>query len=664
VVTRLVYEADLRTRGFDRGAENIEQRSERMVASANKVQTAFRHFEQGSTASGMTRIGRAAGEVGTRFADMGAAAGAAGRKIVGALEGGLSILRSYIGYGSLVTGILGGVAAKLTILDSAKFESEIGRAAILSQANPEQRAQMMQHARDIGVETPFGPLAVAESMKVEAQRGRSPDQIIALTEATKRFAVIANMDMSHAAEVISQVMFQFGIPMEKATATALKLANAVTATALSGNEMFDALKFAGGAAGVFHVNLTELLAVLGTLRRVADPSLASTSIRNIMLVATALQSKKPKLLREIGLDPEDAAEFSFMEGKVRSLVDVITGLHKVFEKKPELAMKAGFGNRTLIAFEQIAQMAGRSDGFFTTLENRINDTALAERQFNETIELADNLFRRLETTSGAVLVAIGSKIRETFGVDAGVKALDDQIAGVAKTIAAMPKESVHEIVDSLGAGLLQAFSTAITFMAESLMHVATHFGAALIQGAVAALGIAGASGEYKSYLQQYSKMNPAQQGAERTRLAGILGLPSGFNEDDVEGLQNIGNAPFMDDAKVANIRRASALAHLTNPSVAGADEIRAAIANLREAAGNAMSSLATNPTVRAVGNALGAARDGMAFDAMRGAIGAGAKAALGFVNAGVINNYGGSSPAARAHPTRASGSIPQERAQR
>lgn len=654
---KIVYVAEMVTAGLVRGGkmvdgvlDSITRRATAasgalsMVGSRGLVgMGAFSGGLRGAAAD-MVRFGNAVGFVATT----------AVRNLTGALQGSLSILTRYAAVGTAVVGILGGIAAKLTVIDSAKFESEVGRAAILSQATPEQRASMLSHARDIGVETPFGPMAIAESMKVEAQRGRSPQEIIALTEATKRFAVIANIDMAQAAETLSQVMFQFDRPMQEATKTALQLANATTATALSGQEMFDALKFAGGAAGVFKVNLTEVLAVLGTLRRVTDPSTASTALRNIMLVGSALSEKSPKKLEALGLDEESARKFSFMSGEAKSLVEVVKELHALFAKEPELAMKAGFGTRTLVAFEQIAQYAGRADGFFDALKARIDDTDLAQRQYNETIVLADNLYKRLENTAGAVLQSIGSKLREALSLDSGADKASSALADLARSIAEAPKQGVQEMLDTLGAGMIKAFGTAIAFLVRAMLPVAVAFGDLVFRGLQAAGRSLLDSDELKSYITQYTRMSPEARAAEQKRLEKSLGFPlsdpDGMNRATMLGLPNamrgramlrvIESGQFMDSALEFSLR------------------------GLRDAGQTAIDELGNNPTVVAGRRALEEGKAKADYDRLRELSHGRRHSApfVGVMQSGVVNNYGASSPASRASPARPSGTTRTEAA--
>lgn len=653
MTTKIVYHAELDHRNFKAGVDSVERDTARLISGADRARLAFRHFERGNIGDGFRNIGMAAEHAGARLRSLGSTAFETGRRISGALEGGISILQKYVLLGGIVSGVLGGMAAKLTILDSAKLESTIGRAAIGSGATPAQRKAMLQHAMDIGVETPFGPQAVADSMMVEAQRGRNPDEILALTEATKKFAVVANIDMAHAAETLSQVMFQFDIPMKDATKTALQLANAAVATSMGGEEMFNALKFAGGAAGLYKVELTELLAVLGTLRQVTDTSVASTSVRNIILAASALKEKSPKKLEALGMDEEVANRFTFMSGEAKGLVDVITQLNKFFEKEPELKMKAGFGTRTLVTMDQIAKKAGDSGKFFGELVAKIEDTARAEEQFAEILNLADNRFRRLETTAGAVLTAIGSKIRETFGIDDQADALGDRLAEISKTIAAIPKENVSEIVDTLGAGMIQAFGTAIAFLVRAMGPVALAFGDVLFQGIKAAASSLLDSDEYKSYKAQYAQMSPEQRAAESERLIGAKTI----TEDDVR--ESMIRRP-------GNAKRIEAMFEVQQGG-AGVDKtLRTAMKGVQWAISESMNDLRSNPTVLATKKAMeagAAARKDQAWsDALAGA--QGGKAGEGFVNAGVMNVYGAFSGSARARPARPSGSTPAERAQR
>lgn len=659
---KLVFEADLKTAGFEAGQRKVEEGSQRMISAAGHVQLAFRHFQRGNVQQGFTHIASSAGQVVSAFANVGRAAFDAGRKIMGALEGGLGILKSYVGYGTLIAGILGGIAVKMTVLDSAKFESEVGRAAIQSGATAEQRARMREAAMSVGIETPFGPLEAARAEKVEGQRGRNPEEIVNLLKAAAKLAVTGDMGLPQAAEALSQVMFQFGVPMEKATETALKLANATVATALGGDELFQAMTFAGSAAGVFKVNLTEVLAVLGTLRRSMDASTASTGLKNLMLFASALDSKSPKRLQGLGIDEEEAHAFDFMTGKAKSLLEVMRGIAETVKDKPQLAEKI-FGTRSTLTFLTTLQ---QSDQFYVDLMARIDDTAKAQQQYNETIQLADNIFRRLETTAGAVLLSIGSKLRSTFGIDAGASALGGQLAELSRIIDAMPKENVREIVDSLGAGLIQAFGTAVSFLVEALIPVGVAFGKLIFAGISAAVTAIGSSSEFKSYLAEYAGMSAEERTAAGARLAKSAGT-SQFGQGTVDELARQVATGGGDAAnRVMLRRRAEALNDIMEQSSEQGSIAGPLLSGLRGAMANAQSQIVANPTYQAARRGVEAAqyaRNPAMHDPPLSESQESFQA--GFANHGILNVYGGfGSASERARPSRPSGTTSQERAQR
>lgn len=671
---KYVFSAELDVDSFKKGEQAIEQGSERIVSAAGRVKLAFRQFHQGDVQGGLYNIAGAAGQVGNTFAHVGRMAFDAGRKIVGALEGGLSILKQYVGMGTLVAGILGGVATKLTILDSAKFESEVGRAAIQSGADSTQRRRLMQAAMAVGIETPFGPLEAARAEKVEGQRGRNPEEIIALLNATKKFAVIADEALPAAAEALSQVMFQFGVPMEQATQTALKLANATTATALSGNEMFQAMQFAGSAAGVFKVNLTEVLAVLGTLRRSMDVSTASTALKNLMLFSSALDTKSPKRLQALGITEEEAHSFDFMTGKAKSLLQVIRDIAETTKDRPELAEKI-FGTRSTLAFLATLQQTPQ---FYTDLMARIDDTARAQEQYNQTISLADNIYRRLETTAGAVLMAIGAKIRQVFSIDEGANAIGNRLAELSQVINAMPAENVNRIVDSLGAGLIHAFGTALSFLVESLIPIGLLFGDVIFRGIKAGIQNLTASDEFVAAKSRFMEMSPEQRAQEAARLAAIEGQgafgPGTLSEAQRREIDAFHGGFYADQKQqaVTNRRQIEALTDVLNQGPELDSVARYAISSIKSAMDRAVLSMRTNPTVRAVDEGLARGRELFGapaalpspegFEPPSGGVDEGGLAG-GVRNHGVMNIYGGfSSPTERAMPSREAGATPQERA--
>lgn len=667
---KFIYEADLKTRGFERGLRVIESGTQRAIHSAQRMQLAFRHFSRGNIGRGFEQIGLAAAQMGATLRRVGEAGVTAGRQILSAFSGVLSIMRRVSLMGGVISGLLVAGGGK-TILNAAEFESEVQRAAIQSSASSAQERALFRNARDVGIETPFTLMDIASTQKEFAQRGFGADDIVSLTNATKLLAVMGDTDMKTAGEVLAQVMNQFGIPMEQAESTALKLAAATVATALSGQEMFDALKDAGSAAGTFNLSLTETLAIVGELRKsLGGAEKSSVALRNLLLVASAIQAKNPKQLTALGLTEEEATSFNFMRGgaEPKSIVDVMKSIAAEFADKPEEAMKAGFEKRTILAFKKIADTSKET---FTALQARIDDTATTQAQYNQIIELSDNKIKRIGATADAVFIAVGMKLREAFAVDDQVDGLNAKLADLESTITNMDAADVRGIVDTLGTGVVHAFSVGVQFLLESFIAIAPTLAKVMYE---AAKGVASGlldSDDFQAFKAAAAGMPAAEAAAERSRLASLLGV-SDLSAGSIAGFRGLHGMTGLGAIQATHgtgiRRRVEAFMALDEERTQFDPWIAMSQARLKAAADSAGVRLQSNPTVRAIEDAMGNS-DRNAYNASveaarRGLAPQGAGDVMDMTNHGIMNFYGVGSGSSRAKPSRPVGSTPQERAQR
>lgn len=673
---RIVYEASLKTRAFDQGAQHVERGLARMKSGTDRFLLSWRHFQRGNYAQSLNHLGQAARVTGGHLWTMGQKGWDATQKLYRGFQSVMGVMRRVATTVGLLSGIGLGLGA-LTVNKAAEFESEISRVAILSGASPEQREALRAQAMKTGIRSPFGLMDTAKAEKQFAQIGFKPDEINQLVEATSLLATLGDMDMASAGEALAQVMQQFDIPTSKATETALKLAGALNATALNGNELFDAMKDAGSAAGVFKADLSEVLAIVGDLRKsLGGAEKSSIAVRNLFLVATNLAGKSDKQLDALGFSREEAQQFSFMRKPGMSLVEVIKGLAKRFGDNPEMAMKAGFEMRSILAFKKIEQTSTET---FEAIKAQINDTDATMKKAEQTFELLDNKLGRVRSSADAVFIALGNRITSAFGVEGLIDGLTGKLHELQTSIEGMTDQDFMQIVDSLGAGLIHAFSVAVQFLLESFIAIAPALAKGLFD---AAKGVAKGlldSDEYSAYRAEYGGMSASDR---ESAAAGFIqelagkggrgdgsGVPGSFTEEGLSDFfvtspSGVG-AALRGSLGRTRGRRAEALLETLETGKSMSGVMQWAMGGLRNAIQNAQNNLASNPTIMATREALS-----------RGAAAAAAKAAGGVApmatapdvydlrNQGIQNIYGASSASQRAKPMRPAGRSGQEAAQR
>lgn len=632
-----IWEARLETGHFKRGVRTIETGSQRIVSAMGRARLAFRHFTRGNVRRGFTHLGQSIYGVKNRIVSMANGFRRFGSVAFSALSRVFNMMRRLALIGGIVGGVVAGVATK-AVLSSASFESEVSRAAILAGASPGQREKMRAKARATGIETPFTLGDIATTEKRFAKFGFGADDILKLVDATKLLAVVAETDMATAGDTLVQVLGQFSMGADKAQEVALKLAGAVINTALSGDELFDAMKDAGSAAGVFGADLGEVLAVVGELRKqLGRAEKASVAVRNLFLVLSAVQGKSPKLLESIGLDPVEAKDlFNFMgeAGKGKSLVEAVGSLGGFLAGREELAAKLGIQKRTILAFETIRQ---KGTATFADLKAKIEDTANTQEKYNLLIDLMDMKLKRMRAALNAVFVALGGKTTTELGLGAQIDEVVKSLGQVEAFISNLSSSEIDELVSQIPAALLDGVSTAVQFFVEAFVGVAPFLGfilgGAIVDGAVSGLkGLA--------------------SGAGRSTVANILTAGMSGSASTLFGGAPSKDALMRNALQNAQQGVSRALQHAIenaskNPLVRAAQDVQGAQASR----GFRKDAADLNESVGSMGKSVLAK-----LDALIERMGSGEG------NHGVVNNYGAGSPAARAQPSRPAGRTSQEAA--
>lgn len=645
---RIVYEAHLKTRTFNQGVRDVERGSQRVVTAMGRAQLAFRHFERGNIARGFTHLGGAAAGAARSMAHLGAAGWSAAKRIGDGFQQVFSLMGRITRRVALLGaafGAFGGVA----VAKSAEFESEISRVAILSGAQGGERGDLRRKAVDVGIETPFSLMDIAQAQKQFAQIGFNPSQIQQLVDATKLLAVIGDTDMATAGEALAQVMQQFDIPTEQATETALKLGGALISTALNGQELFDAMKDAGSAAGVFKADLTEVLAIVGDLRKsLGGAEKSSVAVRNLFLVATNIAGKSDKQLQALGFSREEAQSFSFMRTPGMSLVDTIKKLASHFANNPELAAKAGFEMRTILAFKKIEQTSRET---FDSLRSQIDDTATTHQKYLQIIELMDNKLKRVKASAEAVLVALGTKITSAFGVESAIDLVNEKLGEVFATLEGMTDAEFRGLVSTLPQSLIEAFAAGITFFVNAFLAAMPLVSSALLDVMRSV---------WEQMMPEWAGGIGSEDADQRRAMstAGNRLLKSIVQDVDARG--GVGS-PFVPESER---RRAKAAQYELDRRSRYGPLTQQFLGNLGAIAGNAMDSVKATPFVRGVGSVAEAVAARGAIGRNAAGVGAAVAPAIGQVNNGLQMFFGGASPSARAKPLRKAGTSAQERAQR
>lgn len=222
----------------------------------------------------------------------GAAAAAAGRNF----ELGLAPLAT------LLPAVGAGVAGAFAVGNIKDFTAEMARVHAILRPTDEQLAELTETARALGATTQFSAAEAAQAIVFLGQAGFKADQILQALPATLNLAAIEALDLGTAADIASNVLSGFRLPVEDTTRVVDVLARSSNIANTNVVDMGEAMKFVAPVAASLDQPLEILAASVGVLGNNAIKSTsAGTGLRTILVSLAAPTDKAREALERLGL---------------------------------------------------------------------------------------------------------------------------------------------------------------------------------------------------------------------------------------------------------------------------------------------------------------------------------------------------------------------------
>ncbi len=226
------------------------------------------------------------------------------------------------------------------------FESAMsGIRAVL---NPTEKdfKRLRDAALELGRTTVFSATEAAKGMEVLAKNGLNATQILdGATEATLNFAAAAGGDLAGSAEVITDIMINFGVSASDLGDIVDNATGALLTSKLGFEDYVGAVGQAAGVAGAFGLSVSDMNTALSiTTSSFASGTDAGTSFKGFLLRLAPSSKTAQKAIKKLGLEFFTATgEGKDLIGITQTLVDAFAGLsdEDTFEK-----LNTIFGTRT------------------------------------------------------------------------------------------------------------------------------------------------------------------------------------------------------------------------------------------------------------------------------------------------------------------------------
>lgn len=245
----------------NRATKSVGQLEYQLAKLQQRQKTAFdpRHIKRYNIMIDQTRAKIARMEAMGRKASM--------RRGMGMGFGGMSPLSFLLPYGVAGGLAMGGISlAKGAMTNTIMpFSKEMSRVQAVSGASLSEKKQLEQRAIEVAAGTPFTPTEAARGERYMAMAGWKKHQIMMGLPSVANLSMAGDVDMGRSADILSNVMGQFGLGASRTADTANTLSALISTSNTNLEQSAEAYKYLGPSLKAFNVSLQETGALIGTL---------------------------------------------------------------------------------------------------------------------------------------------------------------------------------------------------------------------------------------------------------------------------------------------------------------------------------------------------------------------------------------------------------------
>lgn len=303
---------------------------------------------------------------------------------------------------------------------SAGVQNEVWTASKIAGATIAEQREMLQLAKDVNEITPLTASDVASGQRYLAMAGNKFDAIKEMIGPASKLASIFTMPVGQkggVADLMTNVMSMYQIPMGEAARVTDDLYTAVTNANISLTDLAQSISYAGADMATAGVDLRQTAAAIGVLGDMGiQGSMAGTSLANmIRYLQLSLVNQKKKgynALADLGLSPD---EFFDAQGNLIDLYTIYQKFAKAAVDLPSRIETPTFfnifgvrGNRGMLpVLRDIASGRDKMGKILATYDqnigavNRLNEERL--KTDAGVIDQFESSIENLTVTAGAAL---------------------------------------------------------------------------------------------------------------------------------------------------------------------------------------------------------------------------------------------------------------------
>lgn len=336
------------------------------------------------------------------------------------IKGNRAISQSYnVLRGAIVAAgaALGGIGFARIITEATNYEQAILGVKAVSGATEEQFKALSAQARSLGATTVFTAQQTAEAQRFLAQAGFEVNEVMSATPGILQLATAASLDLGQAADIASNVLSGFRLPVSELA----KVNDVLASTAASANtdvtQLAQALSFAAPFAVSAGISIEEASAAIGTLSDAGvQGARAGTGLIAIIRQLSNVTPSAEQALAKYGLTLKD--------------VDITSrGLQPVLES---------LGAASISASDNFTIFGSKAGAAASILSNTSERVAELTETLRDSEGAAEGMAGILGSGLQATLRSLGSAVSEATlqiggpgtGLNGGFNSLIQTITGV------------------------------------------------------------------------------------------------------------------------------------------------------------------------------------------------------------------------------------------
>jgi len=342
----------------------------------------------------------------------------------------------------------------LGVHTAATFESSMNEISARTGLVGEDLEKVRQYALKMGADTSFSAQQAADAFLQLLSSGSSASEAIATLPTVLNLAAASGLDLGYSADLVTDVMKQFGIEIEHAADVSDALVKAAGSSSATVASLADGMANVGPVAAMLGMSIEETAAALATLSENGIKGAeAGTALRTVLRELMAPNDEQKKLLEELGVTVFDAT------GKFRGLDAVVddlnTALGSLTPEEQAAAMQTLAGAYGITALSALLASNG-IDGMLASMEQASGAADVADARMKGFAGAFESLKGSVETVMIEAMTPFMNNVLTPL-----VEKLTPIINSIAAWAAANPElvstiAAVVAVVATLGAGLTAA----------------------------------------------------------------------------------------------------------------------------------------------------------------------------------------------------------------